>query len=431
MAISREQLYQQVWTEPMTAVAKQYKVSSSFLARICSRLNVPRPPRGYWAKRKVGQALSQPPLLEAGPGHELEWAPGGGVFRAGARPLPRPPAKRRRKTELDAATPSTEHRLVFAVRPHFENVYPQSRWSVEFPRPYKRLLPDVIVSAEALERALALANVLYLGLEHEGYAVTFAPGDVYYDRPRLDHREESRGPLPEWSRQSWQPARPTIVSVGTVAFGVTVYELTEYVEVERVNDRYVRKDSLPAKRLRASARDWVHMEDLPSGRLAVRAYSPYHRVSWQQDWREKTIGELESQIESIARALRKAAPMIAERVADETRKAQAEAQARDVQYQQYLKAERARKRQEAQKASRDALLNAISQWSRVRDIETFLDDVERELANVPLEQRGVVTERLALARKMLGPTDALQWLTSWQTPEELYPEGSRTQDSPE
>jgi hypothetical protein len=345
--------------------------------------------------------------------------------------LPKPPVKRRRKAELEATMSPTEHRLVFAVRPHFEKVYPQSRWSVEFPRPYKRLLPDVIVSTEALERALALANMLYLGLEREGYAVTFAAGDVYYDRPRLDHREESRGPLPEWSRQSWQPARPTIVSVGIVAVGVTVYELTEYVEVERVNDRYVRKDSLPPKRRRASPRDWVHMEDLPSGRLAVRAYSPYHRVSWLQDWREKTAGELESQIESIARALRKAAPTIAERVAEETRKTEAEAQAREVQYQQHLKAERAKKRQEAQKASREALLNAISQWSRVRDIETFLGDVERELANVPLEQRGVVTERLALARRMIGPTDALRWLATWQTPEELYPEGSRTQDAAE
>jgi len=32
--ISREQLYEEVWAEPMTTVALNYKVSSSFLARI-------------------------------------------------------------------------------------------------------------------------------------------------------------------------------------------------------------------------------------------------------------------------------------------------------------------------------------------------------------------------------------------------------------
>jgi hypothetical protein len=57
--------------------------------------------------------------------------------------------------------------------------------------------------------------------------------------------------------------------------------------------------------------------------------------------------------------------------------------------------------------------------------------VERELTDLPLEQSGVVTGRLALARGMIGPTDALRWLASWQTPEELYPEGSVTQDSSE
>jgi hypothetical protein len=42
-------------------VAKKYEVSSNFLARVCERLNVSRPSRGYWAqvntrshRRRVG-----------------------------------------------------------------------------------------------------------------------------------------------------------------------------------------------------------------------------------------------------------------------------------------------------------------------------------------------------------------------------------------
>jgi hypothetical protein len=56
MGITREKLYKEVWVEPMTKVAARYNVSSSFLARVCRRLNVPRPERGYWAQLAVGKA---------------------------------------------------------------------------------------------------------------------------------------------------------------------------------------------------------------------------------------------------------------------------------------------------------------------------------------------------------------------------------------
>jgi hypothetical protein len=58
MSITREKLYEEVWAEPMTVVAARYQVSGNFLARVCVALNVPHPPRGYWAKLKVGNPHS-------------------------------------------------------------------------------------------------------------------------------------------------------------------------------------------------------------------------------------------------------------------------------------------------------------------------------------------------------------------------------------
>jgi hypothetical protein len=81
MSVDRAKLYVEVWAEPMTTVAKRYDVSSSFLARVCERLNVPRPRRGYWAQRAVGVDLEQPPLLDAEPGAELEWVRDGSAPR--------------------------------------------------------------------------------------------------------------------------------------------------------------------------------------------------------------------------------------------------------------------------------------------------------------------------------------------------------------
>src|SRR5262245_2210652 len=135
MSISREQLFKEVWAEPMTTVGDRYGVSSSYLARVCSTLNVPRPPRGYWAKQKVGKAPTQPALPAPAAWHDLEWAPGSSVNTSRSRLVPTAPPRLPR-ARLASPDDATEHRLLVNVRPHFEKVYPQSSWHVEYPRPY-------------------------------------------------------------------------------------------------------------------------------------------------------------------------------------------------------------------------------------------------------------------------------------------------------
>lgn len=76
-SITREALYKLVWSEPMLKIAARFGVSSSYLARVCTLLNVPRPERGYWAKLAVGKAPRQPALPDARPGDELFWSRGG------------------------------------------------------------------------------------------------------------------------------------------------------------------------------------------------------------------------------------------------------------------------------------------------------------------------------------------------------------------
>ncbi len=47
MGVFREELYEEVWAEPMTTVAARYGVSSSFLARVCERLSIFRSIRAW------------------------------------------------------------------------------------------------------------------------------------------------------------------------------------------------------------------------------------------------------------------------------------------------------------------------------------------------------------------------------------------------
>lgn len=54
---TREVLHRQVWETPMSRLAAQYGISGNGLAKICGRLKVPYPPRGYWAKKAAGKKV--------------------------------------------------------------------------------------------------------------------------------------------------------------------------------------------------------------------------------------------------------------------------------------------------------------------------------------------------------------------------------------
>ena len=60
--VTRQTLYDQVWSTPMTKVAKEYGISDVALAKICKKLTVPYPGRGYWRRKKTGKTIKQLPL---------------------------------------------------------------------------------------------------------------------------------------------------------------------------------------------------------------------------------------------------------------------------------------------------------------------------------------------------------------------------------
>jgi len=61
-SFKREELYEQVWNEPVRKVARRYEISDVGLRKICRGLGVPVPPVGYWAKLAAGQTVRRPPL---------------------------------------------------------------------------------------------------------------------------------------------------------------------------------------------------------------------------------------------------------------------------------------------------------------------------------------------------------------------------------
>lgn len=62
IAIERTKLYEEIWNGPMTKVAKVYGLSDVGLRKICVKLEVPCPPRGYWAQLAAGKKIKRTPL---------------------------------------------------------------------------------------------------------------------------------------------------------------------------------------------------------------------------------------------------------------------------------------------------------------------------------------------------------------------------------
>ena len=52
IVISREELYQLVWSKPVAKIAKEFGISDVAIAKICKKLNIPKPGLGYQAKKQ-------------------------------------------------------------------------------------------------------------------------------------------------------------------------------------------------------------------------------------------------------------------------------------------------------------------------------------------------------------------------------------------
>ncbi len=57
--LTREELYEKVWLRPAISLAQEFGISGRGLGKICSRFEIPVPPRGYWAKLAVGKHVTR------------------------------------------------------------------------------------------------------------------------------------------------------------------------------------------------------------------------------------------------------------------------------------------------------------------------------------------------------------------------------------
>lgn len=57
--LSRKELYDLVWSTPLSQLAKKYQISDNGLRKICIKLDIPLPKSGYWSKIKFDKKVSK------------------------------------------------------------------------------------------------------------------------------------------------------------------------------------------------------------------------------------------------------------------------------------------------------------------------------------------------------------------------------------
>jgi hypothetical protein len=158
--VTRAELYQLVWTTPMSHLASEFGVSDVALAKTCKRWDIPRPGRGYWAQLEAGLKPEQPPLSESPP-------PNGTVLSRSPNPLPPRP----RLVAPDVPLPKKLSKTTDAVRDLGKKLVAATRDE------YDRLVvgapeaPALAVTVATHRRALALLEGLSRVLLTRGHAI--------------------------------------------------------------------------------------------------------------------------------------------------------------------------------------------------------------------------------------------------------------------
>jgi len=378
LTLSREDLYELVWSKPMLELARDFGLSDVALAKRCRKLGIPVPGRGYWSRVEAGQTPRQPRLRKR-EDHDSDYS-------ALTFDVPRED-----EAASDAVPPAlAEHA---AVREKIQNV---------------ELLADVdLLRASAIVKRMAVSlkrpwrkEIIWNRGEHRGPTIRISVSDEVADRAlqvceRLVAAANSLGwefkapPNPDESHRTYRhEPEPEIPK-----FGLFMVE-GEGLSL-RIHERQRRIDHVPTEAENAKRRrgDYVYAprwDYLMTGELRVylsEGDSSYARKTWKDGARKR----IEDDIKAILVAM-----------ADEAFRIKA-----DREQQRLWEIERRRQEElELQLANRRAanakLIHELEAqagaWFRARLLRSYIRAMRRAVGDVRLE-----------ARLQESPVDFIAW----------------------
>jgi hypothetical protein len=175
VTLTREELYEQVWSEPMWTLAQRFGLSDVGLAKTCRRLKIPVPPRGYWQQRQAGQPVrpTKLPKLSTTAATALTSA----TFRP-VRTRDVAGGPRSATTEADEdLVPITVHEVLTDPHPlvaHTIRALRRVKPSREglLPRTAAADYLDVRVTLDSVDRAMRILDALLRTMDERGFLIS-------------------------------------------------------------------------------------------------------------------------------------------------------------------------------------------------------------------------------------------------------------------
>jgi hypothetical protein len=342
ITLTREQLYELVWSEPTRTVAARYGLSDRGLAKICIRLSVPIPGRGFWAKKAAGHELWRPrlrPLPPSAAPSERQVTVGREVSR---RAVAAPDTAARRQATVEKApdrairvspTLGSPHPLVARTEKSLRNARKDQRGLL---LPDAQRILDVRVTRASLDRALRIFDALIKGLETRGFVVSCSPDGE----------------------------RRTSVKVLDEEVGVRIEETVR--RVERKPTASLRRREPPGHFLPS----YPQYDYIPSGELLLRVTDQDFQAT-RRTWRDGKRHRLEAQLNRFVVGL----VVVAE--AKKAERLRLEEFHRELEERRRKAEEQARFRQEEE--TRIRLLDAdLAAWATSRRIREYVAAVQAD-----------------------------------------------------
>lgn len=253
--ISRDELYEQVWSVPGSKLAKSFGVSDSYLGRVCLALDVPRPPPGYWQQVAAGQRPPRPPLPARSVLRPSSWAPVANGAPSLIGPL---------YTRYNCSKAELLERTARAMS------QAKASQTEGYLRPRGRGILDLTVTARSVTRALEIMDKLASSLERRSHFLRVLPPRETVLRPTIDPRRggELRFPL---ASELWTPLEFTVVEIGQRVVRISMYESCTLVDMRYVGfGKYEEAASTPRKKVYGDS--WVERKWMPSGKFELEAH---------------------------------------------------------------------------------------------------------------------------------------------------------------
>ncbi len=265
--MTRQELYDLVWSIPSWTAAKQVGVSDVYLTRVCRALDVPKPPPGFWRKRQLGLAAPPPPLPPLKPGVPRIWTKGNVARQPPAPKLFEPAEPVLGSKHMRSRR--TPHSLVQSAAEHFKSAPAAADGYL---RPRKKLLPDISTTGIALRRCLNFASDLFYALEARGHRPMIAPG--FDELIRLEIRVNENANCVNGQSFNWSPLRPTVAYLHGVPIGLAIVEVSENRAMRYIGDG----SFIPEKQYRPDLHfgpTWTVEKSQPTGKIKLIGYSPF------------------------------------------------------------------------------------------------------------------------------------------------------------